>query len=288
MLPLNETLQPALDGYVQGLKDGEIENAMSCLCLRFLYVPYAMGKSLTSIIENFPKVVAQLEESRRAKELWAFQAWWNMMQKLQLPPSEASTQLELSLTKEERKPWHTGNENFAIGELLLFFGFHKERAERLLGDEKGNTYSDNIPGFLPGTIDTFHRGIAWYSMARCKGNKKYQSEANQVRRKIAKWVKAGNPNVVHYDLLLNAEQAVLDKKYVKADEFYRQAIVSAARGGHLHHAALFNERCADYRINVHKDVDNGKHYMLQAIRYYVEWGAIGKAKQLEHEIMKLQ
>ncbi|CAJ1928241.1 unnamed protein product [Cylindrotheca closterium] len=290
MKPLHESLQPALGGYVQGLKDGEIENAMSCLCLRFLYLPYLMGKPLSSIVEEFPKLAAQLEEAKRAKELWAFRALWKMMLNLQVPPDEASKKLDgedLELSEDDRKSWHVGFTNFAIGEMLLFlFTDHEARVERLLGEEKGNTFPEKIPAFLLGTIDTFHRGIAWYAMARRTGRKRYKSEAKKIRKAVSSWVSAGNPNVVHYDLLLSAEQAVLDKKYDKADDFYRRAIVSAARGGFLHHAALFNERFAEYRIDIHGDIDDYKYYTQEAIRYYTDWGAVGKAKELEQNMIR--
>lgn len=39
-------------------------------------------------------------------------------------------------------------------------------------------------------------------------------------------------------MILNAEQAVLDNHYNKADELYKEAIVYTGRTGHLHHAAL--------------------------------------------------
>jgi len=65
-----------------------------------------------------------------------------------------------------------------------------------------------------------------------------------------------------------------------ADEFYKEAISLAARTGCLHHAALFNERFAEYQLEVYRDEENSKFYMKQAIKYYTEWGADGKAKEL--------
>ena len=156
-----------------------------------------MGRPLAEITQDFPRLAAQLEETRRDKELFAFRAWWKMMQNLQLPPSsDASKPLEgegLNLPDDERQVWHRAHENFVIGEQLLFFGLHEERVERLLGVEQGNTYSEGVPGYLPGPIDTFHRGIVWYAMARRKGKRRYKVEANKIRA----WTRLAKPNILH-------------------------------------------------------------------------------------------
>ena len=93
--------------------------------------------------------------------------------------------------------------------------------------------------------------------------------------------------MIHYDLMLQAEQAALDGKYAKADELYKEAIIHAARTGCLHHAALCNERYADYRRYEHNDLDDAKYLMTEAVRYYAEWGAVGKAEELRKEISVL-
>ena len=109
----------------------------------------------------------------------------------------------------------------------------------------------------------------------------------RVKKQVAKWAKAGDPNIQHYHLLLNAEVAVLEKRFAKADALYKQAISRAARIGHLHHAALFHERFAEYRLEVLGDKDDGKYHMEQAIRYYTEWGAVGKAEKLKKDVKKM-
>lgn len=124
-------------------------------------------------------------------------------------------------------------------------------------------------------------------MARRTRNRKYKSRANRLRKMVSKFAKAGNPNVVHYDLMLRAEQAALDRRHCKADVLYKEAIVHAARTGCLHHAALFNERYADYRLHDHDDVDDAKYLMAEAARFYTEWGAVGKAEELEKEVSML-
>jgi len=176
--------------------------------------------------------------------------------------------------------------NLAIGELLLFFGNHETRIERLMGEEKGKAYAELTPGHLPGRIETFHRGVAWFAMAQRNGKQKYRTKALKIKKLIAKWAKAGDPNVQHYDQMLRAEEAVLKKRYERADQFYIKAIALAARTGHLQHAALFNERFGMYRLEVHGDNENGKYHLEQAIKYYTDWGALGKAEKLQKNLIE--
>lgn len=282
--PLHEALNPTLEGYSKGLRDGDNGGAMLDLLLRFVYLPYTMGKNLGLVVEKFPQIAAQLEESSRTKEVLALRAFWQMILNLQLPPSAGSKKLEGEIYSQSSEtseiPWKVANENLAHGELLLFFDDHDARTAKLNNEEKGKTYSELIQGYFPGRIETFHRGIALFATARRTRRRKHRAEAMKVKKQVAKWAKAGDPNIQHYELLLNAEEAVLDKKFARADALYKKAISNAARIGHIHHAALFHERYAEYRLEIRGDRDDCKYHMDQAIRYYTEWGAVGKAEQL--------
>ena len=223
------------------------------------------------------------------KVILPFRVGWQMIVNLQLPPNENSKKPEgdkysFSLDDYEGVPTKLANENLATGELLLFFGDHEARIELLMGKEKGNSYAEQLQGYFVGRIETFHRGIAWFAMAQKTGIRKYKAEAIKVMKLVAKWAKAGDPNVQHYNFMMKAEHAVMSKKYDKADELYKQAISHAVRNDHLHHAALFHERFADYRLNARGNRNDGRYHLEQAIRYYREWGAIGKALHLKNNL----
>ena len=248
-----------------------------------------MGRPLRRIAEDCQRILAQVEESKLALPIFWLQAYWQMILNLQLPPSESSKKLEggrFSRSSETLEtPIQIGVKNFSCGELLLFFGDHEARTKRLMGEEKGKTFSELVQGHITGRIDTFHRGMTWFAMARRKGQRKYRAKALKIKKVIAKWAKAGDPNVQHYDRMLSAEEAALNKKYAMADQFYKDAIVLAARSGHLHHAALFSERFAEYQLEAYSDKDNNEYYTEQAIKYYAEWGAVGKAEELRKHLL---
>jgi predicted ATPase len=287
MKPYHECLHQLMEGYIQGLRDGDPLDSTNCLVNRFILLPYLMARPLHAIIKEFPRIAPPMEESGVTNNILTLKVWWQMMFNLTLPPSEAAKKLEGEHFRQSEETaesnMYIGNVNLAIGELLLYFGAHKERAKRLLGEEKGKTYPELVPSYPPHTIETFHRGITWFAtMARKTGMRAYKLRAIKIRKEISKWAEKGNPNVKDYDLFLNAEEAVLNKKYKKADSLYKQAIVHTCRIGHLGHAALYNERFAEYRLEVRKDLDDAKYHMSEAIRYYEEWGALGKAEQLQN------
>jgi hypothetical protein len=83
---------------------------------------------------------------------------------------------------------------------------------------------------------------------------------------------------------LSAEQAALSKNYTRAEEKYKKAIVLAARTGRMHHAALCNERYADFLLQELSDEEEAKYRMEEAIRFYEEWGAVGKVEMLKKHL----
>lgn len=179
---------------------------------------------------------------------------------------------------EEGKPVQLGMVHFAEGELLVFLK-PEEAAERAITNVK--KFSQLCPSMCLIMIETFHRGVALYIMARKTKLRKYRSHAVKIRKTIQKWQKAANPNVQHYNLLLDAEEAALSKKsFATAEKLYLEAIELASRNGHLHHAALFNERYADFLQHERKDVEMAAHFWNEASRYYQQWGATKKVKML--------
>jgi hypothetical protein len=88
-------------------------------------------------------------------------------------------------------------------------------------------------------------------------------------------------------LILLAEEASLRRRrktstaveqHVK--KAYDDAIISAVRSGFLQNAALAEERCALYFLNV-GDEDYAEDYLVRSYAHYEEWGCHAKLVQLE-------
>ena len=101
---------------------------------------------------------------------------------------------------------------------------------------------------------------------------------------IHQWAKDGNPNVKHFDCALEAEQAALDGKYDIAEKQYKEAITLAGRIGRMQHAGLFNERYADLLKNHIGNKEEAVYRLNGSIRWYEEWGAVLKVKQLKDSL----
>jgi hypothetical protein len=119
-----------------------------------------------------------------------------------------------------------------------------------------------------------------------------------IRKTVKEWVKNGNPNVEHYDFLLDAEHEALKLKgydsehdgkspkgYQAVDKLYQKAIESANRLGHLQHSAVCNERYGDFLLQIGWDKSGWACHLSKAAGLYEEWGAVGKVKELK---LKLQ
>ena len=90
----------------------------------------------------------------------------------------------------------------------------------------------------------------------------------------------GNPNVRHYDVLLDAEYAALKKDFQLAQRFYHSAMVTASLDGFVHDAALATERYGDFLLQDLGDTKRAATQFQEAARLYSDWGATGVAEQL--------
>lgn len=165
--------------------------------------------------------------------------------------------------------------------LYLYFGEYEKAAKLAL--ERGDTYAKGVPSHVWIMMETYTRGMALYVMARISGKRVYAKHAKKVHKTIKSWIKKGNPNVKHYDLLMNAESCALRGKLDEAEGWYQSAIVSATRRGSVHESAYASERYGDFLLNDRKDPEEARHKFDDAIRRYREWGAGRKANMLRQK-----
>ncbi|KAL3938634.1 MAG: hypothetical protein SGBAC_006491 [Bacillariaceae sp.] len=281
-IKLEAVLNPLSKGYASSMRVGDPTHAMWCLVSRHIWIPYMIGKPLTIIMKELPLIQSQMEELSMLEQLVIVKIYWQMILNMRSNCSHAHN-LEGHIFSrnecDESKSIQAGNVFFTEGELLVFFK-PEEAADRAIRD--GNNFLKVCPCMCLGMIETFHRGVALYLMARKTKLRKYKSHAWKIRKTIKKWRKAGNPNVIHYDLLLDAEHAALSKAYHKAEKLYLEAIELASRMGYLHHAGLFNERYSDFLHHERKDKEKAAHFLNEAIRFYEQWGAIKKVRMLRN------
>lgn len=63
IVPFHSCLEPMLNGYIRGVKRGDLEPAYWCLLFHFVSIPFMMGRPLDAILEECEKVGLQFEEA---------------------------------------------------------------------------------------------------------------------------------------------------------------------------------------------------------------------------------
>ena len=290
--PLRSSLNPYLVGYKVGMQAGDTESAMWCLHF-YISALVVTGKSLGDIEAACRTYLPQMEELRREV---AFESTQILLQCVLNFMGLSPNTFVLTGEVIDEEEWiknarDTKNETNLNGVdlykswLYAYMGEHRLGAKLAL--KKGDKFLKETPGFFCCMPEAFCRAISLFVTARKTKKRKYKKAAMGVRKTIQSWLDKGNPNVIHYVALLDAEEKALRGKKEEARQLYSKALVLATRGGFLQDAALVNECYADFLLNDCKDKEEGAHYIKRAEECYREWGATAKVKQLREKYYDL-
>ena len=159
--------------------------------------------------------------------------------------------------------------------LYAFFGEFKLGANLVVANDAQLT-----PGVAFSMAHEYMKGVCLFASARSTTTRTFKTHARKVLKTIEKWVKDGNPNVRHCELLLKAEKAALDGKILKAKNLFDAGLGLAERGGFIHHVALANERFGEFLLKDVSDRQLGLRRINDAIKAYESWGAHAKVRLL--------
>jgi len=197
---------------------------------------------------------------------------------------EAMTEEDLEKSRLEDF-WNAGVTVYH-GVLFTYFGEHAKQADFMI--KHGHDYFAKAHVASPNImIDTYMKGVSLFAVARQTGKKKYARLGQVCRTKVRNWLEKGNPNVKHYDSLLDAEFLAFKGRLFQAIKQYEVAILLSAQGGYQHDAALASERMAEFHIEVMKDLDVGTYRLHEAVTYWRSWGAMAKVEHLENKYADL-
>lgn len=279
-------LGPTMRGCQIGMQAGNLNAAMWCLLMNSVMYPFIMGKPLGGILENCSKITHQIQDLQQKDQALISNLFWQMILNLTSRSRETTKLRGIAFNEDKFQamtPLEEAYLNAVRLQLLIFFGDYKEAGNLALQKRSLSTIA---PAYFFGMLDTFFRGIALYALAQRTKKRKHIEPADEIQSTIEKWAKDGNPNTQHYHLFLCAEQAVYKQKAAEAISLFRKAIVLATRTGHLHHAALFNDRCAAYlrrqvdALKSSQSRDDIEFRSNETIRLYTAWGATAKVKLL--------
>jgi len=253
------------EGYSSGMRAGNTEMAMLALYVYNILIPLQMGKSLGSIESKCATIAAQCEEMKLGVFSVTVRLHWHMILELMGQPDESVFVESDVLQAEGWEPEEFHIEYIGL-HVAVYTGDYQAAAEIAL--QMGDGYQKAYPNNVQIMSETFLRAIALYATA---STSKARRTANRLTKKVGSWVKKGNPNVVHLYSLLCAE---------KANKLFVDSIILAARTGHVHHAALANERFASFLLHCMNDEEEASYRIQEAIRFYNDWGAALKVEQL--------
>jgi hypothetical protein len=165
--------------------------------------------------------------------------------------------------------------------IYAIFGFYEKGADLALKNE--GRFSKAGPGIFMNMHETFTRGLCLFGAAGISKQRKYKRAGIRVLSTIRKWVKNENPNVLHYEKLLEAELRSLNGKLDAAELLYHQALNLATRSGFIQDAAVINERCANFLMHKRKSPDDALYKMREACKLYEEWGCRPKVEMIRKE-----
>lgn len=287
-MPAQQTLKPLIRGYEVGMRRGDVESAMWCIYC-YLELARTTGRPLESIEADCRTYAKQMKDFNQLRAYETCLVLWQAVMNL-TGGSDHTTTLTGEAMDQDKELKRVNDTEFSMilakihhnqMYLACFFGEHELGVNLALKHrEKVNEQNPGGPSVYVGA---FVSALSFFSMARKTRKTKYKKEAMNLFRTIRDWRQKGNPNVLHYESLLDAEAAALQGKKQDATKKYKDAVLKATRVGMTQDQALANERFGDFLLEVDERSEAAYHFSL-AIQLYKEWGAGRKVSQLERRL----
>jgi len=278
--PIQQSIQPLLEGYRIGLENGDIEGAMLSLHCHFVSC-FVTGRPLEQLEADIRSYFVQMKEYRQEAILAHLMLIWKMILTLMGHlESETSRKKFVSRTATGGGGIIEDHSN-SITRCWLAYYFgdydlassHADTSRRL----------ERPWAHVLVYRDTMFQGLVAIAMARKTKRRCHKRRASVETNKMRKWCSAGNVNCLSMLHLLEAERATLGRaKRGHVRKLFDKAIASASRHGLQHDKALASERAGLFFAGL-GDVDWASHYLWISQREYERWGAHAKVRHLSEK-----
>ena len=224
--PARSMLKPLLRGYEMGLLSGDTSSANWCINA-YIAQSLVSGRNLAVLEEDCQVYCTQMAGMNVVSILNSCSISWQLVLNLMGRDKNTTKLTGRALPEhthcQESNGFFTSLLNVQESMLCGYFGDHERGAA--LAIERGNTFQKSNPGSAFSTSDAFHRCLSLLAMVRKRkeGEEgavdltrsmevKYVKSAKEAYGQIKKWAGQGNPNVRHYETLLEAEFAAYGDK----------------------------------------------------------------------------
>lgn len=288
---IQDMMKPLLRAYDGGLAVGDVESAIWSITF---YLEFALnsGRVLGALEQDYQIYTRQMSEFKQQNALGSAKCMWQAVLNL-MGRSEHTYKMKGEVADEDElleKFRREGNINEGtvrqIQLMLRAFFIADESGGDLVVD-----MAETPPKISQGTHGyCFFRmncALVCYGAARKTKKKanKYLKLAKQNHAVVKGWVKAGNPNFIFANYLLDAEAAIHGGKKASAIKNYESAAASAARSGFRSYHALIQERTGDIFEEM-GDHGEAVYRWKNALPIYEEWGADAKVVQLQEKLAR--
>jgi predicted ATPase len=284
MSPLRNNLKPLVHAYELGLRSGDTETAGLSM-LFFIQARFVLSFPLDLLADDLYSFASQMKEFKRQNCYEIAIVYWEFLDSI-VGRSDCDI-LDYGgnhVSNDELNCWYKANprlrkcRNFLRSFLCFLYGKYEQCAD-LAAEFGHDEYWKGNPGVVTGYFELLSKGISCYAAAGRTKKRKYKRLAQIIHRRIIQLANKGNPNVIQYKLILDAEKHALKGRHTTAMALYNNAVVMSARGGYLLEAAVSSERLAHLHLQK-KDERETSYRLEQACKYYTDLGAHRKVELL--------
>ncbi|CAB9514642.1 Transcriptional regulator [Seminavis robusta] len=288
--PTHTNIKPLQDGYNIGMQIGDVESAMYNL-FHIASSSWTCGKNLASV-EAAARHACMLMDEYSQKLNWEittllWQQALNLMGQTDNPlvlDGVAAREENLLKSAKESGNAMLSSLVYSLKMQLTYYMGTPEMMEDLFF--KSLNRATDFMSLVYHPRQVFFEGLVAFSLAghsqKVGKRRKFAKLAHKAKNQIQSWAKAGNVNLTHAAVLLDAEGDVCKGKRERAKRKYENAISLASRSGYQHDCALAHERAALNFLEL-RDEYWASHHMSNAQSKYLQWGASAKASHLFEE-----
>jgi histidine kinase len=284
---IGNVLGPLKNNYWYGLETGNIAFA-AFAAVAYCFNLFFSSKNLQDVTEEMEKYLQRLKRLKHvgSHHLLSIhtQAALNLVEPVENPiilTGRVHNEPESIQLFADNKG-HIGYCNIFIYKLMLAYLFgHYQDAE-----ENARIARQHIKRLMGATYLVtfyFYDSLSKLALVYAEpelSQKKLIREATSSIQKLRK-VAHYNPSIANHKLLLvEAELSRVTGQSKKAALLYDNAIEEAKKNEYINDVALSCELAGKFYLSQHHN-NIGEHYLLQAYKYYQQWGALAKARILQ-------
>ncbi len=283
---LRNTLKPLLEGYQTGLETGTLEFSGYC-SLSYCSSSYYLGKELAVLereMDSFCESIIRLKLETVINYNNMFRQAISNLRDITVNPCHLIGEFydELNvLPLHHQANDRTGICRLYINKLILcyLFGEYHQSIENAAIAEK---HLDGVLGLIDVPVFYFYDSLVRLAVFPDSGiieRKQILDKVQSNQEKMKKWAHHAPMNHLHKFYLVEAERYRIQGNYVKAMEYYDEAISGAVENEYIQEEALANELAGKFYLSLGR-LKIAKTYFIDAQDGYQRWGATAKVKDL--------